>query len=1093
MAVAISGLLLTQSGTDTTLEVFNTAITAIPLVARNTAYSVNTVIKPPTANGFFYRCSVAGTTSMLDVVYTPTVGASVVDGTATFVAILASTKQIVGSKMIYRINSFQVIIAGTLTYDAKLEALELTDCTSSPIFRLNSGSNLTINSLINSKPSYEEALAIRPLTNAVNTEFIVDAGSTFNLNGGKIVVSGFGGSNYQSIYWNKGATINITDGWIKSSKNQSRIGESGSGNILGFNINRLIVEKIGFTIFGVLGNLQGLSPLSSSVQLVSYGAFTTLTLKDFNPIDTGASVDNWDIQNVFLDNAISSNINILGGNASANANRWITMRKDLTVRIENTSKVAIQNGVSYIKDTNNGSRLEVLGIVGQLNNNVYIQSTLATGLTAQFKVYTLHGKSNTNVSTATLRDYRSKTTVAGADLFDIYTFAYGSVSKLLSDTALNGNGSLLAIATLLADTSVTLTETNAIAKLASSFTVVGNVLTVTANSTLDDVYDIMKVYKTRPIQAQLEYPTIDTQPVNEDGTNLVTAMTIVVNAGVILSGGTKFKSITSGSVTITGNALSNITVNSAVTQSTPTNLTNVTITGTLTYNTATATPITYTNSTLATVSNAGAGIVTVKRINATLTAGTNVVSFVPTTLTFTLNGGRIRVLDNLGVEQYNTTTDATFELPANANGTWNYRIAKYGSQVIEGNFTIDGTTKAIIPSYIPDTFVVDTLANILAYTTLETSQKIYDYYAYFLGTALGIATTKALTLTASILNTGTYKISNTTLGVSGLVIGTNSATLAGVNIITNLVTGIIPTYPQQLTDSTGTTNWLKVTLTAGQVIQDTFNNSFKTASYTTLIPASFTSAITLYITQRGYKKQIITVPYSNSLFTEKSFTLIPDANVVDVTTDLTTVNLSNAQIIYDAFSQYQALANGILDTYTITKSPSAIDFTNKGFQLTTATDFTVLPLKLKSTALITDTYYSAQNFIQATASLSNDVKIRALNFDSEIIYNADSLTFYPTLTDRDAGTNAGVTTTGGVYRYKFGAIYSGVTMTNPLNIRYLLGSNVSLSSLAIVTGNFVFSLNNTELILLANSNLQKVNRNLLKESLLTPIFLKETF
>lgn len=616
MAVAISGLLLTQSGTDTTLEVFNTAITAIPLVARNTAYSVNTVIKPPTANGFFYKCTVAGTSSATEPTYTPTVSASVIDGTATFVAILASTKQIVGSKTIYRINSFQVIIAGTLTYDAKLEALELTDCTASPIFRLNSGSNLTINSLINSKPSYEEALIIRPLTNAVNTEFIVDAGSTFNLNGGKIVVSGFGGSNYQSIYWNKGATINITDGWLKSSKNQSRIGESGSGNILGFNINRLIVEKIGFTIFGVLGNLQGLSPLSSSVQLVSYGAFTTLTLKDFNPIDTGASVDNWDIQNVFLDNAISSNINILGGNASANASRWITMRKDLTVRIENTSKVAIQNGVSYIKDTNNGSRLEVLGIVGQLNNNVYIQSTLATGLTAQFKVYTLHGKSNTNVSTATLRDYRSKTTVAGSDLFDIYTFAYGSISKLLSDTALNGNGSLLAIATLLADTSVTLSETNAIAKLANSFTVVGNVLTVTANSTLDDVYDVMKVYKTRPIQAQLEYPTIDTQPVAEDGTNLITAMTIVVNAGVVLSLGTKFKSITSGGVTITGNALSNITINSAVTQATPTNLTNVNA-NILTYNTAVDTTITLTNCTIGIIKNDGVGIITVLKVGTT--------------------------------------------------------------------------------------------------------------------------------------------------------------------------------------------------------------------------------------------------------------------------------------------------------------------------------------------------------------------------------------------------------------------------------------------------------------------------------------------
>ena len=174
MAVAISGLTLTQSGIDTTLEVFNTVINAIATVARNTVYGLNVVIKPPTANGFFYKCTVAGTSSATEPTYTPTLGASVVDGTATFVAILASTKQIVGSKTIYRINSFQVIIAGTLTYDAKLEALELTDCTTSPVFKLNSGSNLTINSLINSKPSYEEALVIRPLTNAVNSEFIND-------------------------------------------------------------------------------------------------------------------------------------------------------------------------------------------------------------------------------------------------------------------------------------------------------------------------------------------------------------------------------------------------------------------------------------------------------------------------------------------------------------------------------------------------------------------------------------------------------------------------------------------------------------------------------------------------------------------------------------------------------------------------------------------------------------------------------------------------------------------------------------------------------------------------------------------------------
>ena len=914
MAVAISGLTLTQSGTDTTLEVFNTAITAIPIVARNTAYSVNTVLKPPTANGFFYRCSVAGTTSMLDVVYTPTVGASVVDGTATFVAILASTKQIVGSKTVYRINSFQVIIAGTLTYDAKLEALELTDCTTSPVCRLNSGANLTINSLINTKPTYEEALVIRPSTNTVQTELQVNTGSTFNLNGGKIVVSGFGSSDYQSIFFNKGATVNIVNGWIKSSKNQTRWGEQGSGNMLAMNISGLIVEKIFTTIFGVFGSFNGLSPLNSVTQTVSYGAFPNSTVRDYAPLDSGSFLDNYDIVNLFVVNSLGSGLTYKSGQGPS---KWITLRKEFTLKTVTASLAAINGAVLYIKDTNNGGRVNIPAIPNQLSDNVYISSTSGTGITPTVSVNVMHAQAQSGYQSIPIRDYRTKTSVAGDDLFDVNIWAYGYSFTLLNDTAMKGTGVLALSTTLLADTSVTLSETNAIAKLASSFTVVGNVLTVTANSTLDDVYDVMKAYKTRPIQAQLEYPTIATQPTTEDGTNLVTAMTIVVNAGVVLSGGTKFKSITSAGVTITGNALLNITVNSAVTQSTPTNLTNVVITGALTYNTATNTNITFTNSTLATVNNAGAGIVIVKRVNATLNAGTNVLSFVPTTLAFTLNSGRIRVLDNLGVEQYNTTTDGTFELPAAATGTWTYRIAKYGSQVIDGNFTIDGTTKTIVPSYIPDTFVIDTLVNVIAYADLNTTQKIYDYQSYNLTTALGIA------------------------------IGTK------------------------------------------------LNKGFGTLSVTGA--------------------------------------LVFNANAVSLF------------------------------------------------------DYTANVLTVKTSAIAeSTTIFATDNFTQNTSTISNDVKIRALNFDSEIIYNADNLTFYPTLTDRDAGTNAGVTTNGGVYRYKFGAVYSSVVMTNPTYVRYTLGTTTLLGNLALTTGNFIFSLSNTELLLQLGDNLRKVNKNVQDGSLLIP-------
>ena len=1135
---------------------------------------------------------------------------------------------------------------------------------------------------------------------------------------------------------------------------------------------------------------------------------------------------------------------------------YVELRNEVDLTFKNSANSPILGVVTYCKDTNNGFRKNYTLNSQTLNNipdKVYIGSSDASG---NLKFTGLAGSIVTcvvaNLSTGTVsgvddsggnkKDYRSVSGLKGVDDFLFHYWSYGNLYQNSLEILKSDKVAKFVAKTMLVDASVTLSETNAIAKLASSFTVSGNTLTVTANSTLDNVYDVMKAYKTRPIQAQLEYPTIDTLAMIEDGTNLITAMSVVVNSGVVLSGGSKFKSITpSASITITGNALSNITIVGSVIQTIPTNLTNVTITGTLTYNTASNTNITYTGSTLATVNNSGAGVVTVKRVASSLTTGTNVVAYLPTTLIFTLNSGRIRVLDNVGTEQYNQTSDGTFELPSSATGTWTYKIVKYGSQPIISSVTIDGTVKSITASYIPDTFVVDTLSNVTAYTSLGTVQKVYDYYSYYLTTVVGIVVTKNVTLTASLLDLGNNKLSNTTLGVVGNIIGTNTGTVSGVNILTSVLqtgitptypqkitdsasttnwvqitlnggririldnvgteqynqttdgnllipssatgtwtykivkygsqpitgsfnidgtlksitasyipdsfvvdtltnvqaytslgtvqkiydyysyylstatgilvtkgitltasllnlgvftlsntalsvssnvigintstisgldvtttgtqtgitpsypqritdaststnwvqvtlnggririldntsteqynqttdgnillpssstgawtykivkygsnpvfgafnidgtlksinatyipdatvvdtlsnvsaytslgnsqkiydwysyylttlagirltksvsitsnlltlgaytlanstvaitgnvigintptvsgvsltttgtqTGITVTYPQQLTDSTGTTNWLSVVLTSGQVCRDTYDTIYHTASYNTFIPASYVSPIDIYVTRVGYKKQVVTIPFSTVLYSTRSFTLIPDSNVLDVVTDFTSATLSNSQNIYDAFSQYQASSSGILDTYTLSKAPGSIDFTSKGFELSTINDFTVNPIKIKTTNLVTDTYYSASNFVQGSATLGTDVKIRASNLDSELVYTADSVTFYPTVGDRNASTNPGITITGGIYRYKFGSVYTGVTMTNPTNIRYTTGVTISLGSLPLTTGNYIFSLTPTELIIQTNNNLRLVNQNVIKTSLFIP-------
>lgn len=431
-----------------------------------------------------------------------------------------------------------------MSFDARFEGLEVF-APEEPAFEVLSTGVLGVSSLINGKPTYEVAITTRLDGAGLDREFRVNTGGTLNWNGGCIAVSGIGPSNYRAFLMNKGANINITDGWLRSNGNQIRWGEEGTGDISGFHINRLIVEKLSFTIFGVFGSLQGLSPFGGLVQIVSYGTFTSFTLSDFNPLDNTAGCDNWDVDNVFLDNPLSTDINLSSGESEGlgGSNRFISVRKYLNVTALNAAGSPVENARVYVRDTNNGARVAVINIAGQTSDNVYVQSTNVSGLTPDFFVYVLHGKSAlTGNSQPVIRDYRTKTTTPGADLFDLHLWSYGNNYRNLNNTALKGTGVLSVAATLLSDTNVTLSESAAVAKLASSFTVSGNTITVTADSNGDDIYDALKAWKTRPVAAQLEYPTIGVQPVTSNGLTASTAMTIVVD-NCILSPGAKHKSV----------------------------------------------------------------------------------------------------------------------------------------------------------------------------------------------------------------------------------------------------------------------------------------------------------------------------------------------------------------------------------------------------------------------------------------------------------------------------------------------------------------------------------------------------------------------
>jgi len=237
--------------------------------------------------------------------------------------------------------------------------------------------------------------------------------------------------------------------------------------------------------------------------------------------------------------------------------------------------------------------------------------------------------------------------------------------------------------------------------------------------------------------------------INNTGTGFVytsASNTITINSPS-LSAGVNFNTLkTSGTVTLSTGIISNIDINANLIQTIPTSLNGVYMlssTNTLTYNTNTPIEIEYTNCTMVGVKNDGSALVTIKRTNSVVTeSDAEISTYAPTIINLTLQNGYAAIYDNTGTRQYYRNTDGTIVLGSTATGNWSYKIAKYGYQLIAGNFTINpntGGTIDLTPNYTPDAFItVSNVATVSAYTDLNTTVKIHDYLSYYLTTSTGI-------------------------------------------------------------------------------------------------------------------------------------------------------------------------------------------------------------------------------------------------------------------------------------------------------------------------------------------------------------------
>jgi hypothetical protein len=194
---------------------------------------------------------------------------------------------------------------------------------------------------------------------------------------------------------------------------------------------------------------------------------------------------------------------------------------------------------------------------------------------------------------------------------------------------------------------------------------------------------------------------------------------------------------TSGTISLSGNSsISDIRLTTNVLDQTPADLTNVDINGTLAYNTDSPASITYTNTTVSTVVNNGTGTVLIQRINSSINNATDpeIDDYAPTIINVTPNGGSVAIYNNLDARQYFIKTNSTVVLPYDATGTWSYKVAKYGFDLINQPFTINSSTGATIniaPNYIPDNFINELEINVAAYTDLNNANQIHDYLMYF--------------------------------------------------------------------------------------------------------------------------------------------------------------------------------------------------------------------------------------------------------------------------------------------------------------------------------------------------------------------------
>jgi hypothetical protein len=684
---------ITQSSTDTGLGGIATAITAVPTVARSTAYTTTQMVKPPTGTQFWFRCSTAGTTAVSAPTYTTITasGQTITDGTAVFTSFMAPEQRALGSGTHYYMPEIRMSITGALTnanpmynYFTVLD-LYITGVSAHFISGAWATDGVTprwdgthfICARNGSGPGIDYALGL-------------NANSQMTLIGGEVQVSG-------SITWSDGTTPRSYKTKWRSAKDfgttSTRIRAYSRTGIF----RDIELFDIAYDMFNVPAEFSAVA--RGSEYILQYvgspggGVDVKVVLSNIQNVDGTYDFDNFNSGWVEIYNCPSGaalKVTTQNSTPARLLQYCVPLYQDLAITAKDTSGNVVPNVRFSATEAPTNSPTITITTIGNLktwdfrNPITYQTTTNSSGIATSSPVLNVwYYESSLKQS---LRFPSSTATYQGR----AYNYKTMNASAVLgASEAIPVSAGMVGL-----DTPTTVTEAVASAITGVTLTpsgATGGVINVSSAKTVQEVWNYYRWW----ISQFANFGSNDTWTYISGNLNIgAWTITGIEN----LTGGT----ITTSSATANG-AFSNLSIVGDVTQNTPTNLTGVNTTGTLTYNTNTNIAVTFTNCTIGTVTNLGTGIVTITGTNTTITNYTDAeINYLNSTATILLPTG----FDGFGI--YASNSDALAEINpiftgTSPNTTIKYKAEQYGGQTIyirPTSSTIVGEV-VIMPQLVP--------------------------------------------------------------------------------------------------------------------------------------------------------------------------------------------------------------------------------------------------------------------------------------------------------------------------------------------------------------------------------------------------------